>query len=292
MAINGDAMDKVSFAMSDILVKHCDSYVYLGVPFTSDGRTDSTIQEHLEAKKKELNKLLIFFAVNYDAPFVVKKRVLDAAFMSSVLYGCESWLKVSLKPVETMYHTAVKALLGVRITTPNHFCIIESGLKPLRGLVKNRQKKFFKKMFARDDENDDPFNHAMEITKNLNKPMQTYIESVVNGEDFVSEDIERMKSDVINARDSATKLKTYLALNPQLTVHELYSPKGSTVADYLRITFSRYRLSSHRLRVEIGRWSRTPRAERTCSCGLGIQDEEHIFVCPRVKTVFETLPKQ
>ena len=122
--------------------------------------------------------------------------------------------------------------------------------------------------------------------------MQTYIDSVVNGEDFVSEDIERMKSDVINAHDNATKLKTYLALNPQLTVHELYSPKGSTVADYLRITFSRFRLSSHRLRVEIGRWSRTPRTERTCSCGLGIQDEEHIFVCPRVKIVFETLQKQ
>ena len=113
-------MDKIPFVMPNVIVNQCKKYVYLGVVFTDNGRADSSLHAHLDAKNKELNKLLILFATNYDAPFLVKKRVLEAAFMSSILYGCESWLNVSLKPVETMYLKAVKALLGVRITTPNN----------------------------------------------------------------------------------------------------------------------------------------------------------------------------
>ena len=116
MVINGGPMDKIPIIMPNFVIKHCSQYVYLGTIFTADGRADSSLQAHLDVKNKELNKLLIFFATNYDAPFMVKKKVLEAAFMSCILYGCEAWLNVSLKQVETMYMKAVKALLGVRIT--------------------------------------------------------------------------------------------------------------------------------------------------------------------------------
>ena len=120
MVINGTPMDKIPFVLSNFVVRQCSEYVYLGTIFTADGRSDSSLQAHVDSKKKQLNKLLIFFATNYDAPFTVKKRVLEACFMSCILYGCEAWLNVSLKPVESMYMQAVKALLGVRITTPNN----------------------------------------------------------------------------------------------------------------------------------------------------------------------------
>ena len=65
----------------------------------------------------------------------------------------------------------------------------------------------------------------------------------------------------------------------------------SAIPDYLRINFTRYRLSSHRLRVEIGRWSRTPHDQRTCLCSTGVQDEIHIFDCPLVKDIFDSADK-
>ena len=68
----------------------------------------------------------------------MKKKVLEAAFMSCILYGCEAWLNTPLKMVETMYMKAVKALLGVRITTPNELCLIEAGIRPLTTIVKSR----------------------------------------------------------------------------------------------------------------------------------------------------------
>ena len=89
-------------------------------------------------------------------------------------------------------------------------------------------------------------------------------------------------------RATGTKFKTYLQLNPDLTVTKLYSRDAPIIPDYLRITFSRYRLSSHRLRVEIWRYKGVPHDQRVCACGLGVQDEHHIFSCPRVEELLQS----
>ena len=291
MVINGSPMDKVPFVSSTVVIKHCNSYVYLGVIFTADGRGTTSLQQHLDDKNREVNKLLIFLAVNYDAPFQVKKRVLEAAFLSSILYGCESWLGVPLKPAKAIYMKAVRALLGVRSTTPTDLCLLEGGLKSLDSLVKTRQKRFFTKMHeARSEMPDDPLMHALHITKELHKPLWSYIESTMNGGNFIVDQLILLKESIRNARPSATRFHVYRSLNPSFEVHNLYTNKN-LIPDYLRISFTRYRLSSHMLRVETGRWSRTPRSERICPCGTGIQDEFHIFTCPLVKEHFNTLSK-
>ena len=65
------------------------------------------------------------------------------------------------------------------------------------------------------------------------------------------------------------------------------------VPEYLRVPFTRLRLSSHRLRIETGRWSRIPRENRLCACGV-IQDEAHVIqVCPNVGHIrqrYDVLP--
>ena len=40
---------------------------------------------------------------NNDIPFVVKRKVFEAALMSSLLYGCDSWLNGDLKPIVKLY---------------------------------------------------------------------------------------------------------------------------------------------------------------------------------------------
>ena len=51
-----------------------------------------------------------------------------------------------------------------------------------------------------------------------------------------------------------------------------------------RIVISRWRLSSHNLKIETGRYTmpKTPRDERTCGlCDTVVEDEQHaIFICP------------
>ena len=192
----------------------------------------------------------------------------------SLLYGCEGWLGV--KPsadIKTMYLKAVKLLLGVRQTTTNEVCLFEAGLPSLEGLIRAKQKAFFDKMLdTRRDMQDDPLMFAIHLTMNSNRVMARYITGLQNAGDITAEDLEK-RSAALRA-SPRTKSVTYCAINPSLTLHDVYGPQ-SRMCDHLRINFTRLRVSSHRLRVETGRWARTPHEERLCRCGNGVQDEEH-----------------
>ena len=48
----------------------------------------------------------------------------------------------------------------------------------------------------------------------------------------------------------------------------------ATVPEWQRIAFTRFRLSSHRLRIETGRWSRLPREQILCDCGANEPQDE------------------
>ena len=52
--------------------------------------------------------------------------------------------------------------------------------------------------------------------------------------------------------------------------------------------FTRFRLSSHHLKIETGRWARIDAADPLCECGNGVQDESHVlFNCPKTGSVRE-----
>ena len=67
-----------------------------------DGSVSSAVKEYAERKMKDINKFILFIKKNNDIPFLVKKRVFDACLMSSLLYGCESWLNADLSPVNKL----------------------------------------------------------------------------------------------------------------------------------------------------------------------------------------------
>ena len=100
---------------------------------------------------------------------------------------------------------------------------------------------------------------------------------------FDENPLESIRNSISRNPNNATKFSTYLRdLNPDMTVHPLYSLNKYYVPDYLRISFSRLRLMSHNLRIEIGRWSRIPTEQRVCVCDNGVvQTETHVLLhCP------------
>ena len=74
---------------------------------------------------------------------LVKRKIFDAAVMSTILYSCESWLNGDIKPIEKQYKWCIKQLSSVRKTTNNDICMVELGLPPMRAFIRSRQKKFF-----------------------------------------------------------------------------------------------------------------------------------------------------
>ncbi len=92
--------------------------------------------------------------------------------------------------------------------------------------------------------------------------------------DPVDEVSKIIKEHVTNS-DSLRSV-VYRELNPMLSIHPMYR---SGVCETYRVDTTRLRLSSHRLKIETGRWARIPRKERLYPCGDGnIQSESHILI--------------
>lgn len=207
---------------------------------------------------------------------MVKRKVVEAAFNAAILYGCEAWLDVGLKPLETLYMSAIKMLLGVRPTTPNDICLIEAGMPPLKALVHKRQHMFFNKIWReRSEMTDDPLIFVLKLTNMGNKKMANYIKQVKD--EFDMNEYETNLRQRFNA--SGSKFQTYKAINPELITHKVYARKyeGVIVPEHYRMAFTRMRTSAHRLRIETGRWARTARQFRICPCGNSVQTEEHVL---------------
>ena len=142
------------------MVEWCDSYTYLGSIFTCDGSVSSAVSNY--AKTAHALTFVSFLQKNRDVPFYVKRRVFDAAVMSTMLYGCESWLEGNIKPIEKLYNWYIKQLLGVRLSTYSDFSYVELGLPPIKYLVKAKQRNFFQSLWRdRQHMRDDPWAHIV-----------------------------------------------------------------------------------------------------------------------------------
>ena len=145
--ITGERCDDEPFGVGEVMVEHCTSYTCLGSPFTGHGSVSSAVKLHTKSKLCHVLKFISFLKKNNDIPFIVKRRVFDAVLLSSLVYGCESWVGgwviCDMKPVVKLYNCALKHLLGVKKTTPNVVCYVESGYPSLPDLVRYKQHHFF-----------------------------------------------------------------------------------------------------------------------------------------------------
>jgi hypothetical protein len=291
MVINGDNNDRKEIHFGNVAVHNCERYVYLGSCFTQDGKIVSALKEHAKAKSCHVLKFKAFVSRNVDVPFWVKKMVLDSALLSAILYGCEGWLISNMDCMNSLYISGVKALLGVRRSTPNDLCLAESGYPPLLGYIKEIQFKFFTNMFQhRSNLNDDPFIYVWDLVNTARTPCAQYVNHLLAGDNFVTSEQAKLKQRIQNS--VRTKPSTYLThCNADLETHEVYTSKLN-VPEHYRIAFSRIRLGSHNLMIERGRWSRIPRQERKCVCG-SVQTEEHVLCfCPVADSIRHSLPPQ
>ena len=282
MVINGNNTDRDSITVNRISINHCDTYTYLGSPFTSDGSLSSAVKVHAQERMVHFHKFIAFINKNYDLPFVIKKRVFDACLLSAILYGCESWLNGDLKPVCKLYNWALKQMLGVRLTSCNDVCYIESGYGSLKSIVKRKQREFFVKMHnERLNIDDDPLGFVLKLVLNSRNRTKTYLHNLINNinEGDYQHEIETIQNNLTNS-ESSRKLTYCNVMNKNLAVHEIYL-KRHIIPEFHRIAFTRFRVSSHSLAVETGRWNRRgrgrlPMEERLCSCGE-IQTEVHVM---------------
>jgi len=254
------------------MFNRCSTYEYLGA-IISERNINEELKLHAKAKQRHVRKYNSFLARNPDAPFHIKKTVWNAALKSALLYGCETWWANSLKCVETSYMATIKALLGVRVQTCTELCLIEAGASSLKAHVLQTQKNFIQQIKSKTFFEYSPLKQALELAKTFNSPMHIYSTRFGDG-DYDTAGNEILRNKIITSTSS--RRVNYLVMNPTLNTHPVYS-EHHAIPDHLRIAFTRLRLSSHRLKIETGRWARIEKENRTCSCNGGVQDELHVL---------------
>ena len=110
MVINNDENDKATILSNGLSVKYCPVYIYLGAFITDDASSRHSIELHVESKRKYVLKFASFLNRNPGLPFVLKRRVAEACVLSTLLYGCESWLYNSYCKLNSLYMNMIKLL--------------------------------------------------------------------------------------------------------------------------------------------------------------------------------------
>ena len=275
MVINGNKDDRMEIITSNgIVIRHTDTYVYLGSPISESGSMKNDLDLHAAQNFKHLNKLTLFCVKNDEMPYGYKKKVFDAVLTSKLMYGCETWLCDNVKQIETMYMTAVKSLLNVRLQTRNDVCLVEGGFNSVKKIINDRRSKLLEKKLNDEDE---PLTKVFNMCRDANT--KGYKILTKSNELKLANTLEVVKTG-INEDASSSKLRMYKCINPTLAVHETYHPRNNImIPDYKRSAFTKLRTSSHSLNIERGRWARVDENMRFCRCNKNkIENEEHVVL--------------
>ena len=246
MVINNKDRDKIPISTNDITVKYSATYVYLGAVITDDGSFMTSIDCHIKYKRNQVLKYLSFLKRNPDFPFPIKKLVADACLLSSVLNGCETWMFNNFTCINSLYMKVIKAMLSVRNTTCNDVSLLESGMPTLSTRVQQKRACYLQKLIPSLKE-DDPLAKVMQIVRRANTASYRLIQVALNIEEtrIREKGLDKLKAE-IESNTTSSKRKSYVSMNPRMEVHPVYL--SSDVEEYKRISFTRFRLSSHRLK--------------------------------------------
>ena len=102
---------------------------------------------------------------------------------------------------------------------------------------------------------DDPFGFVMRMVIDTRYNTKAYVtELIENNIDDCAVSMDTLKDNV--KRSLTSRRITYLnTMNPHLTVRSIYTDKHN-INETHPITFTRFRILSHSLAIETGRWNR------------------------------------
>ena len=303
-------------------VQHCK---YLGIYFSTSGIFSFAQCELYKKALKAYFKLQKNF-LSMNPKVQTSLHVFDHTIKPILLYGCEIWGSFNCKSnkfrrginitldhiysntVSEKLHTKLcKFLLGVHRKSTNFAVLSELGRFPLHFDIVKSIIKYWQRLEYLE-ENQIEFPVLVNAYKHSRKLHIDNGSSWYSSLQIILENIPELKT-CLNNRNRASKHALHKILKSAYiklwhdNFKDLRDGKLRTYAkiksqygfeNYLNIIkkfelrrcLSRFRISSHRLQIEIGRYQGTPAHMRFCSkCNLGeVEDEIHfLFKCIKFK---------
>ena len=293
MVINGNEADKKPIEFGSQYMKHTECITLLGSHLSQTGNLMDDLNSDFCSRFRSCIKFYNFLRSNRRAPLSVKLEVLKACVVSSVMHNSEAFGHKIPKDLETQYYKLIKSTLGVRQSTPNLIVLIESGLLPLKALITSRQQGFFKRFeesihhgssrsrvfeILKQDKNEDYIQHYVTMSEKYSSKDEIYAEFVSDLKDQVNK----------LADEGLYKYQIYRKMNPSLDPSPFLN-----LPHPLTETIIKFRLGSHKLPIETGRWKGLDRCDRLCPECQVLGDEEHyLFNCSLVRRDDLLLPEE
>ena len=283
ITINGDIDDNLPLTFGSRFIQNVNYITLLGSHLSQDGSLKEDISLHMKKRYSSCIKFYNFIRSNKGAPISVKIKVLKSCVLGSLLYNCETFGNVIPKELESLYIKLIKSAFGVRPNTPTLLLYIESNFLPLKALVYSRQLKYYRRFMQCLPEGSSRKNLLNKLGINPSPYLKHYItlnEKYDNCNDIFTEYKDIMKNKIWKlSNERHYKYEIYAKLNPDLSApRDLLHSLHPIASDIIR-----FRLGSHNLPIEIGRWNRIPRCQRMCLTCNTIGDEEHaLFDCDMV----------
>ena len=305
------------FYYNNIPIINSEFYVYLGMVLKSNGSLKEGIKVLEEKAKGAMFGLTSKIFKYQTCTFKSSCRMFDTLVKPILLYNCEVWgacllpknikslsniLDIALKcPTESTHLKFLKYFLGLNKRTSNWGTISETGRFPFMLFIFTHMVKFWWHMMNTNS-------HILRGALQENFKLylagnNTWMKSLARILKFIdadhilyttdtSEVLFQLKSLKVKLeqkflscwrehtentrKNSESKLTLFASLLNKFQC----APHILAISNYkLRCSFSRFRLSAHRLPIETLRYSNVPRSLRLCPfCCKAVGDETHYML--------------
>ena len=298
----GGRSTKNDFNLYNEKLENVSSFKYLGVYFFKNGHWNRTQKHIADHASKALHRL---FSILYQYEFktVEKCKLFDILVASVLNYASEVWGMNDGKDIEIIHTKFLRKILCVNKSTNLVGLYGELGRVPLNVLRKVNMIRYWTKILQSKEDSlerhvytmlkHDANNNIQYNGKNWAYNIKTILESLGLGNLWLQQENANLYLPLIRQRIFDQYYQTWYGNinNSQRLLSYCRYKHSFEREQYLdsiterkyKIALCRFRLSSHKLEIERGRYFNIPREERKCKlCHTNFVENEYHFllVCP------------
>ena len=296
-----------NFYLNNTKLDLVSSFKYLGIHFFKNGNWFRTQKRLAEHASYALHNLFSLFG-QIELPTSEKCRLFDTLVGSILNYSSEIWGMHQARDIEIVHTKFCRWILHVKKSTNltglygelgrvpmivnRKVIMVKYWLKTLKPEETSIPRKIYL-MLKRDADNGISYNglnwafHIKTILESLGLSFVWLQQTDINiSFDLIKQRIlDNYRQNWYSNINNSNRLLMYAHYKHEFTFENYLD----FITDKkLRISYTRFRLSSHDLAVERGRYDNTPRTERLCLyCNLGMIENEYHFllVCPLYRDI-------
>jgi hypothetical protein len=294
----GGRLMRRPFYLNGIQLENVRSYKYLGFLITPSGEINTGLKDLRDRALKAYMKIKNDMGVSFNQNILTILSLIDALVKPILLYCGDFWGCLKLpknNPIENLHMMMCKHILGVQKQTTNVGVLLELGRIPLnlfasKFAIKNweRMKKGIGNEILLESCNnsldDEGWLHKVKLTLETNGMLNFFENAPERIHPYIHKRLfERLvdsfhQSAFSEIRKDTSKLRTYALFKREVGL-ENYLTEMKNVHDRVQVT--KFRLSNHRLMIEVGRHTNTPKEQRFCPfCPNLVENELHfMFTC-------------